>query len=350
MNATPPDPATIDRLIRTLKSIVDDGDLSGLETRWQRTLENATPTEQDTVIRLCQWLIGERLRELLDNTITADGLSGIAAMCMHRVGLSQPARTGQLLADCTDPQRHPLLRHNELRRLPWVMSAVGVPTDIESARTPFITEWFATITPDTEATHEEATRAVIDSVARSAPAGWTRITGTLCAAAGIGRANLRLTRPEGDVGITAPIQLPALHDLKHLDTVAGTPWWCARIDITSTSATLSPVPADTPLDPIDLMRRSDYAADTAVTTTAPPPWLAAYRDTGLLDGRPILAPAAATERALDALQTTKVNADPHHVLLRREGSGYSVRALADGHLHTVIVGDDGTATTTSTTT
>ena len=247
-------PETVDRLYRSLAIVVGDPDVTTLGDRWNRVVGNTDPAEAVTLTRIAQYAAGERVRELTGGDITADGIRGIAAACLNRTGLPEPARLGQFLADCTTPARHILMRHSEIQRFPWILAAIGMPTDTEPVRLPFITDWFRSTAPhDATRDRTATTRAVIDAITRSAPPGWTEITGTLSAAAGIARASLRVTHPGGAAGIAAPMHLPALHQLRRIDADAGNPWWSATITATPDTSSLTPTPAAIPPAPMDLL-------------------------------------------------------------------------------------------------
>lgn len=344
-------PETVDRLYRSLAIVVGDPDVTTLGDRWNRVVGNIDPAEAVTLTRIAQYAAGERVRELTGGDITADGIRGIAVACLNRTGLPEPARLGQFLADCTTPARHILMRHSEIQRFPWILAAIGVPTDTEPVRLPFITDWFRSTAPDdADAAPDRTgtTRAVIDAITRSAPPGWTEITGTLAAAAGIARAVLRVTRPGGSVGIAAPVHMPALHRLRQIDTGAGSPWWSATIMATPDTASLTPTPAAVPPAAMNLLRPSEYRADAAVTGIAFPGWLTDFCDAGTLDGEPTIAPAVAVEMALIDLSRTGVDVDPRRVMIERIDHGYRVRGDSNGQVFTVIVDDTRRVTTPTT--
>ncbi|MDL9937744.1 hypothetical protein QSJ18_13405 [Gordonia sp. ABSL1-1] len=340
------DPASLDRRMRELAFLTAEYNLVELAARWQDFNTRKSPEDVAAILSVAKHWVRCRMAELLDNQVTADGIIGIASVCQNRVGMAQPARLGKTLADATRPDKHQQMDRADAQRLPWVIAALGAPDDMEAVRVPFLYDWLRAATrPPLDDDRATAERAVLDVVTRSAPPDWQQITGTLCAAAGVARANLRVVRPGGTVGISAPVDLPDLHRLRRIDRAAGQPWWRAVVDITADLRAVTPTPANVELPPLDLMRPSEYLAEGEFTGRPLPDWLQTFCDFRILDDTTTLSPAAATEAALIALAVNKVDVDPRRVMIQRHDEGYAVRSAT----HAVDVADTGGTHITRTT-
>ncbi|MGC4936041.1 hypothetical protein ACLQ3C_20430 [Gordonia sp. DT30] len=336
------DPATIDRWLRELAVLASAWDPAERNARWNSFRDGHSPTDIDDLLHVATHAVRVRVGELLDGRPTVEGVLGIAAMTMNRVGLDDPARTGSLLADCV-VGAHDHIRTLDAQRLPWVLTAIGMPADIEELRTVFVTEWLRTQRIDTAESASTLRQAVLDSIVRAAPPGWQSITGSLCAAAGAARATLRVAHPDGDVGIGAPVRIPVLHQLRAIDADGGKPWWRAEVQITHDDSALVTTPAATPAPPVDLMRPSDYRAEAEVTGIALPPWIVEFCATGTVEPgtAPTLTPATATEAALIWWACKRIEVDARHVMVERVTDGYRVHARVGHDVLVAHVDDAG---------
>lgn len=333
------EPDALDGYLRRLRVLADTRDLAELRSRWGDHVDRSTSADVATMLGIAKFVVRSRVAELLDQRVSAEGIYGIAATCLNRIGLEDPASSGQLIADCCMTKAHHRIDDGRARRLPWLITAIGWPADIESVRVPFLTEWWAASPKSTETDRVTTESDVLDTIIRAAPADWTSISGTVSAAAGLARAHLRVTRPDGVAGIAAPMRIPALHRLRAIDRAAGSPWWQAVVDITPDSRSLTTTSPDEPLPPIDLMRPSEYLAEAQVTGSSLPNWLAAYCDSRLLDGTPVLSPGAATDTALLRWAIDGVDVDPRSVTIERTAVGYRVRSMSTDGVRLAEISD-----------
>lgn len=336
------DPVVADRWLRELAVLAAGCAPGERNARWNTIRDRHSPTDIDEMLQVAVRAVRVRIDELLDGRPTVEGVLGIAAMSMNRVGLDDPARTGSLLAGCLPGAGH-TIGTLDAQRLPWLLATIGMPADHEELRGCFVVDWLRTQRVDITESASTLRQAILDSLIRAAPPGWTSITGTLCAAAGAARATLRVTRAGGDVGICAPVRIPALHRLRTLDARNGMPWWRAEVCITHDGGTfLTTSPEITP-PPVDLMRPSDYRAEAEVNGIDLPPWAVRFCATGVVPPAtaPVLAPAAATDAALIWLACRNIEADPRHLMIERVAAGYRVHARAGHDSHVVHVTDTG---------
>ncbi|RPA58065.1 hypothetical protein EF294_16840 [Gordonia oryzae] len=336
------DPVVADRWLRELAVLAAGCAPDKRNARWNTIRDRHSPKDIDEMLHVAIRAVRVRIDELLDGRPTVEGVLGIAAMSMNRVGLDDPTRTGSLLAGCLPGADH-TIGTLDAQRLPWLMATIGMPADPETLRGSFVADWLRTQRVDTTESVETLRQAVLDSLILAAPPGWTSITGTLCAAAGAARATLRVTRGDGDVGICAPVRIPALHRLRTLDARNAMPWWRAEIVITDEGGAFLPTSPDIAPPPVDLMRPSDYRAEAEVNGIDLPPWAVRFCATGVVPPAtaPVLAPAAATDAALIWLACRNIEVDPRRLMIERVAAGYRVYARTGHNSHVVHVTDTG---------
>ena len=291
------------------------------DDRWPRLTRLATATGRTSRWPQIEHLLGQPENEVVDTVhIAAAGLSRRllhiteSAPTEDKLWLISGLLYQQLLAPDGYTREHfyrllwlvirgdlDLITPEDVFVLLDAVWAVKLTWDSEAPRREIVSAWLTETSRAPVDSSDGLADQILPELNQALPAGWTRAQGSLTVVAGQTLATLTVSTSPDEPGIFHHIvALPSLVELRR----RSRHWWRCTITATPESAQITIPDQTTPPDPSELLRLSDFRAESDLYgLTDTPEWVSSYTLRRTIaytpDGE---RPVVGTAEALDAIR------------------------------------------------